>query len=248
MLKVSTDRAGVQGVISRLQYGRSAARRRALVAATRPVVQAVLNKTPRDTNRMARGFELAGNTAGVGPFIVSPVKASRYFNLNRQILGEQAAGLRREYQQARSTRIAYERSNRAVLKGRGKSRRGAGRQSSYYRKLVSQENKLLNSFRRAVAQKTQLTESSVLIYNKGRRVNVTVRNRIYGGDGDIIHTRDTSICRITNREPHAIIRARANNVVAPALVLGRTLGARSGRREYLRVMKQMSPKNIKQSK
>lgn len=245
MLTTRVDTRGMGRVLEALKRRRAVARRRALVAGTRPVVAQVIQRSPRDTNRMARGFELAGNLAGVGPFVVSPVLASRYAGLNKKILGEQAAAVRREYLQARRTRVAYERSNRAVLKGRGKGRRGAGRQSSYYRKLLAEENKLLKALERAVAQQAQVTESSILIYNQGRTVNITVRPRIYGGDGEIVDLRDRSLCRITNREPHAIIRNRSRSVVAPALAYGRFTGVRPARGAYLKGLKPAAPRNVK---
>lgn len=225
------DRTELARRLSGLARRTPAARTQALQVTTTQVLHRIIFACPRDTRRMVRAFQIAGNQAGCGPFSVLPVVKSRYSSVNRQILGEQVGNVRDEYRRAKSLRMLYERTNRDVLKGRGKLKTGRGHQSHAYRKLVAAEARLLKDLRRAVAQKTGLTESSILIYNKGRRVAVTIRPKIYGGRGETKIGRYLSVCTITNLEPHAIIRDRSSRVVAPALAWGRYAGVVKLKRE-----------------
>lgn len=220
-------------------------RRSALVAGTKLIMEKLFEDCPVDTGRMIRGYELAANSAGLGPYPVTPVGPSKYDEVNKALLGDQVAGVRDVYRSVRRMRMAYEKYNRDILKGRGKNKVGRGRQSPYYRKLVADEARWHKALKQAIAQKLEVGPTSIVMYNKGRKVAYTVRNKIYGGDGEIIETARRASCRITNREPHAIVQERSSAVIAPALVWARGAGSRHIASAYLNAMSDAASDNVK---
>jgi hypothetical protein len=157
----------------------------------------IIQATPRDTNRLVRGWIEAANTAGVGPFAAPELKDSQYLDRTKRDLARQLNRLVR-YQQMQLT------------SGRWQTRvdgQGTGKPTKWYRKLVK-------DIERAKKQIETVDGTSIKVINKGRRVAITVRNKVYGGTGTLYFDGQRWLGRFTNKEPHASIINRTHKSAA----------------------------------
>jgi len=175
----------------------------AMVAGLTEVMDAAMVKimdgSPRDTNRMVRGFAMAANMAKLGPYAVPTVTASKYFPQNLRDLRNQ---LRRLYR-FRSFLVRFGAKTGSALRTIDKD------------------------IERATAALQQVDATAILVINKGRGVELTVRTKLYGGSGARTIEGDKLNFTIVNHEPHALIRERTARLVASALA---TIKASGGRR------------------
>lgn len=200
------DISGIRRRVADLQRRGALARGTAAKVYADELLRAIDRDTPRDTNRMAAGFMQGANAAGLGPFDVPAVKASEKFPKMQRTL-------QRQLNKWLNLRAIYEREGRTG--------------QPYYRKI-------LRAVESATRQIELLTDTSILVQNRGRRVRWTVRHRVYGGTGRRIETPGGTFFQVRNLEPHAIIIDRRRKIVARALGQARLTGLRKVRRSYLR--------------
>ena len=185
----------------------------ALTEIMQGVMKKIVQETPTDTNRMVRGFTIAANDVGLGPFAVPDIQPSKYLPLLRSRLSRQLRRL-------------------SIFANFIKKKDGEN--SKNYRKIVKNRD-------RAKQELGSLTGTSILILNKGRGVEFTVRNKVYGGQGLRSRTPTDGLrFTIINKEPHAIIRERLTRTVASALNIFKRAGGRRARRTFLAKIKKKS--------
>jgi len=206
MISGGCDMSVFKRKVAALRRGSADGADAALTEIMKGVMGRILSETPKDTNRMIRGFVMAANDVGLGPFPVPDVQPSKYLPMLRSRLARQLRKL----------------SNFAAF-----IKRQEGEKSKSYRKIVKNRD-------RAKLELESLTGTSILILNKGRGVEFTVRNKIYGGIGYRGRTPvDGLRFTIINREPHAIIRERVSRTVASAINMFRGAGLKRAKRTFI---------------
>lgn len=211
MATAGLDDSGLRAKLARYRRNAPAARLEVLEHATRELVSEVVANEPRDTNRLVRGYMLAANQAGVGNFAVPAVKEGSFLksaNIQQRL----------ESQLARWDRIvqSYERK---------------GRRDKWYNRAVKTRD-------RAREELAKLDPTSIAIFgnSKKRRLDVTVRNKVYGGKGFRSHVAGRTFITIHNLEPHASIVESRNRVVRSAQSRMKAFGVKRYSRAYLRRM------------
>ena len=143
------------------------------------VLSDVIIAAPRDTNRYVRGMAEAANAAGLGPFAVPALRPGKF---------AAEAKVRLEKQAAKWEAIVrrYEATNR---------------EDKWYRRAVKTRD-------RAREELAKWDPYATIIFGgKGRKLEVTVRNKVYGGTG-LRLVRDGRVVYILhNREAHASLVA-----------------------------------------
>lgn len=214
--------------LSRLRAATPSATGEALKVIMTNVMKAVIDATGNDTNRMDRGFALAANAAGLGPFHVPQIQPSKYFDQNRSTLIKQIK---------KWTKFEefYLSQGKELLKGRPPDRVNAGKVSPFFR-LIQRRRKA------AEEQLAKFTNNSVFVIdNRKNRLRFTVRTPIHGGDGSFRIIGDTAVVEMHNREPHAIILERANRTVATTLKgAARKAGVKAGTRRMAQHLKKVA--------
>lgn len=189
-------------------------RRAVIDTLMRPAVRAVISNTDRDTNRLARAWMMAANDVGYGPYTLPEVKASKYFP-----------------KAARDLKKQFEFWAFVVRKMEEEKRT---KQPAYRR---AQKAML-----RALEEMESLTQESIVMKNVGRKVELTVRNKVYGGYGwrrsfglggigagyDTVH--------LVNQEAHARAYEKLKRVVARARAMLARVGMRAAKQQYLKAM------------
>jgi hypothetical protein len=177
----------------------------------------IITRQDRDTNRLVRGYAMAANAAGLGPFPVPDVVRSKRYE-------EALARLEQQLAWWQSNVEWFERKGLTNHKG--------------YRRAVRVRD-------RAKEELEKLTGTSVVIglYSSaggkgksGRRLRTTVRAKVYGGTGELRLVAGRPYYRIHNREPHATIVEKRNRLVATSLAELRAYGVRRQRRNFLRTV------------
>lgn len=191
----------------------------------REFVQFVVTAAPKDTNRYARAWAMAGNAAGLGPFPVPEVRESRFWAQNRERLLNQVNRMQDSVDFW--TRIIAERYDK-------QGRRGKWR-SDAVRKLARAERRLRRA--REELEKFMRAEggAAILIGRAGKAGNLklTVRHKIYGGTGREFMVAGRTFIQLHNREAHARIVERRHRLVARGMALARELGVRTYGRSYI---------------
>lgn len=177
------------------------------------VMTAIITNVPHDTNRLKRGYAMAANQANLGPFPVPDVQASKY----RKDLGN-----RLSYQIAKfENSVAFwER----IIQTRYLSK---GRKGKWLRDAQSKKRTAEKRLARAKeeADKFGATDSALVIFRSSKSgLTMTVRDKVYGGEGREISRPGFHGYQIHNLEPHASIVEKNTRVVAKALADGKALG------------------------
>lgn len=233
------DLSGMMNRFARLRSRGPAARTAALQEATSDVMDRLLGPggVARDTQRMARGFALAANAAGLRRMTVPAVRRSRNADEHLAVLRRQAQAAaraverwtrwERRYQLEGRTRQPYYRTK--IAPALNPDRRGSP--AWVLRRTLEEAAKYAGALDRGFAP--------LLVHNRGRAVAFTARDRIYGGTGRTLQLPDVTLIEIRNMEPHAIIQERRRRTVRTLLMAARRGGARLQRakRIYLRELR-----------
>lgn len=213
MVKMKVDTRGLTRKIAAMR----AASPEALEAVDRKVADTVMSEvildSPKDTNRYVRGMAMAANDAGLGPFTVPPIKAGRF-------AAEAKVRLERQVRKWEWIVRQYE------TKGRTKDK--------FYKKAVK-------TLGRAKEELAKWNPRAIIIFGgKGRLLEVTVRDKVYGGTGVKLVLNGIVRFVMHNKEPHASIVESRSRVLKGAMAKARRFGLRLGGRAYVRRMQQAS--------
>lgn len=236
--QVKLDISGALQKFARLRAAGPAARSAALRVAMQGVMVALINHTPRDTHRMVRGFQMAANQAGLGPFVIDQVRGSRRHLKYLRDLEEQVNAARRKVARWEGWRDGYIRQGRTG--------------QPYYQKILRQLDPNRRgtpgwALKRAEEELAKLRDAdhAVVVENRGRSLKLTVRNTIYGGTGRAFETPTGSYITITNLEPHAIIQERRKRTVASLLRQSKKLGTMKMKKAFLKHLAEGGVRDVK---
>ena len=199
----------------------------AAVAQAGVFVDAVAVLTRRDTNRLVRGWIIAGRQVGATERAVPPVQVSKRGAEIERKLTEQVERTTAIWRMWRSWQEHYQRERRTG--------------QPYYRKITRELRKADRRRERAVEQLRLFLEADgvgVIFFdvenptqrNQNRRLS-TVRTNIHGGKGEVVRTGDAAGVALTNLEPHFWVVERNPSLGHPATAAATAAavrGCRSG--------------------
>jgi hypothetical protein len=214
MIRVKVDRRGLERKLKAMANRSPAARREAVIIMTGEVVRRALGLSPTDTNRYYRGWALAGNAAGVGHYLVPPLRKASW---SETIL----ARLAKEERYWDFVVQRYE---------------GQGRADKWYARAVRERTKARTELDR-FAENLAESGGAIIGFNiigGGRRP--TVRHKVYGGEGRVVTIGERTVVELHNKEPHASLVEWRYGIMRRASSGFRGVGLRKGGRHYIRKM------------
>jgi hypothetical protein len=202
------------------------------------LVRNLVELTPRDTNRLARAWILAGRGVGVTRYTVPKVIPSKHREKLVDVLADQA-------NQAGERFFAL-RNQRREWYPNGPPKKGKG----YYNRLVAREKKAEDHYWKCVDELNKLTDNpTAIVMMRGsgaalmgfqKNINAehfkaSIREKVYGGYGRVIDLpgKGQTMVVLINMEPHARVVEKRRGILRRAQSLARALGARRASRKYL---------------
>jgi hypothetical protein len=212
--------SGYQQKMARLRARSPDARDAAAREMMRAVMARVVSETPRDTNRLVRGYMQAANDLGLGPYALPRVANSRGAERQKKRLERQlrqvelllAAALRSVASKERLFETRYARPGRKLDKWGRKYKADVARANTRVQRL----SKVVDRAREQVAN---FTGAEIVI--GGRKVKM-------GKDPGV-----SALAQVHNKEPHASIIERRDRIVAAAIGAMRGQGLRRAGKAYL---------------
>lgn len=225
-VRVTVDtRQGREKVRGFLQRG-PAARRAAVVAMVRAIMERVHTTAPRDTNRYIRAWMQAANMAGVGPFPVPKVIPAKHRDAIYEALREQERFWGMITQRYESQR-RYDKWYRQAQKKWERAR-------EQLRKFLESEE----ADGAVIAINLRINRGGKPGYGqwglgRGMAKEIRILNKTYGGEGRLIDLPGSTTVHLRNKEPHASIVEHNQRVVARAYAAFRGTGLRQVKTAYL---------------
>ena len=224
------------------------ARTTAAAAGALVFTETIMRSARRDTNRYVRGWAIANNEAGLPAVAVPAVQRSKHADTYLRILGDQVDFF--AWRVAQLEQLIEERFRRT-----GRPMRGVYYQE-LYRKLEGPRGARMRLERAreelaSAAKRHAMNAPDYLfigLYNKGgiytpiKGVNskgktarqlVSIRTKVYGGDGRMVVTDTATIFQLHNREPHATLVEHRWGYVWSALRFARSTGIRQMGKRYV---------------
>lgn len=199
------------------------------------IVRNLATISPRDTNRYVRGWIIAGKQVGIHNIPLPVIKSSKYKEEYLGRLAEQVERFQSEVEAAEVLIDAwYHRKNRrrvgyynTLLAKKTKAEHRLARAREEYEKFVRRDSSIVMG----VGINTSKTRNGTRgrgswVKSGGRRLSITVRDRVYGGNGRLIIRPDQAVLILSNLEPHSRIVERKRRVLAQADAAARLAGLR----------------------
>lgn len=223
MTRFRTNTAGLDAKLSRVT---AELRNSSLVLARQQAgkfIEFTQLASPRDTNRYIRAWAMAGNAAGVAgaPFPVAAVQNSEFRDQLIQRLESQLG--------------RYERSVKYWSDLLEKRYYIPGRTDQW---KADAERKLATAIKRLGRSQEELdkyinAEGAIVIFRKAKRgLNVTVRDKVYGGNGWVQWSNGLPLVVLHNKEGHASIIEKQHRVVSRGRSVVRGAGGKLFGRAY----------------
>lgn len=211
-------------------------------------VETVAELTPKDTNRAANGWILAGRSAGVTDMAALPYKPSAKREEYLRKMEVEMDGLADRIRRDESMMAKYEREDaeRAATPRRDGRPRKRRVNQPYYKTMQKRARRNRRSLERLTEQYKKAVGSEFFLFfdadsivqrKQGRRFS-TVRAEPYGGVG-VIHKDARGIqIELRNREPHVNIiekHPHLGHPIATAQAITRSAGLALASQKYLEV-------------
>lgn len=259
----TVDTSELEEDIRRVLRNRSAARRAVTEGMAKEVVEFIVKRAPRDTNRYVRAWIEAGNAAGVTDLPVPPLNKSSKLNdiivlLLKQIghIDDRVFDLAFRNEQTEGVLNAW-----YTRKGRKEKTWALGRRKNI--KDNEREIRRLGRRREKVVEQLEQIkdDSAVIIMDAGRAFSfgsdkgygfgarfkkagkrggpkklITARALVqtFGGTGQIVERTDTTIVVLHNREPHASFVEQRTRLLASARIRVGKFGLAVHKGKYLK--------------
>ena len=215
-------------------------------------IEAVVELTPKDTNRLANAWIDAGNKAGISDRPLMPLnRSSRHDEYLRQ-LQEEMVGFATLISRAQGWIDYYERLDRTDgIKKDGTPRKKRTRQR-YYKKQLRYKAKAEQRLDRVIEEYEKALGSDHIIFfnredfiqRKSNRSFSTVRDIVYGGSGRVFFDGTRMVIELISHEPHGNPvekHPHLGHPVATAKQLVRSAGIRPVSRAYKATLRAKSP-------
>jgi hypothetical protein len=191
-MKMKADLTGLRMKVGNYLENLQNARTAALTTAMDLAASEILAKTPVDTHRLKRGFVMAFNEMGLKPRPVPEITESK----------------RKWKKQRKLVRQLL------FLDFKVKTMEAVGPLDPGATKIL---RKYIQWRQRALEELEKFAGDSIIAINKGRGVEITVRNKVYGGRGAVVQGDGVTRLEGVNLEAHASIRERTNRNVVSSL-------------------------------
>lgn len=189
-----------------------------------PVMRQIVGEVPVDTHRLQRGYAMAANQAGLGPFPVPAVNPSKWRDKVNMETAAQIDRFERAVKYWKNI-IQY----RYVAKGRST---GKG-YTDALKKLAMYEKRLRKA--QIIAARFGFGLESIAIYRSSKTgITVTVRDKVYGGEGKRVQVPGFNGVEIHNLEPHASIVESYDHTVRDAFAAAKGTGLVRFKNSYLK--------------
>lgn len=233
-----------------------AAKRDASLAVAAAFTEAVVETTPRDTNRLVNAWIEAARDVGVTGQAPYLIKDSAHVDDYIEELESQERYFEEIVESHTSMMEHYERQDTLdPVKKDGTARAKRTRQP-YYKKIKRRLRKAEKRLKRVREEIDKAAGSTGVIFFRadtvvGRKRNqqfTTVRQEFYGGEGRTDVRRGRLVVELTNKEPHGnIVEANPNHghPVATAVEVTRHIGVTRAGHVYRRAMREDAPMGTK---
>lgn len=242
MIQVRVDTRVMDAKLARLRANRLDARREGTAVLANEVIRFVITRSPRDTNRYARGWQKAQNDISRGSQTVAPVpldviKPSRY-----------AAGIRTRITKQASywtgVRVKLEHDLQRVERAGFKRESPKGVRALKRLEKVKEIESRAREMLRWINENPDSATHAILIGGK-RRLNPYTFGRLaridakfHGGFARFAHTGSGTFVEVKNLEPHANIVEARTRLLRTALGAARGVGLRQVRGAYVKQLTQ----------
>ncbi|MBX3389278.1 MAG: hypothetical protein KF691_07450 [Phycisphaeraceae bacterium] len=211
MFTISIDKSKWEARYRRILSRRAFARREVAIAAAQLVARRAFATAPTDTGRFKRNLGEAANAAGLGPFLLTPTKRSRYAATYLARLMDSVSFWRHMDERYQSERRTSQPFYRKILRNRARA-----------------ELEL---------QRFQQTNDAIVIGGLYGQKDPSVRYKIYRGRGKIHQTRNTTIVEIHNTEAHAsFVEARTKTMKNAISAVKASGVARISKQRFLKAL------------
>lgn len=227
MITCTVDRTRLVAEFGKVRRKLPEARAQALTVLGHEFGVAIDRYWPRDTNRSLAGWLKAANQAELGPFSIPMIRSSRFAD-------QWAARLELQHERARERLEFWDRIvvNRYEIPFASGARQNRGKTARWYRDAKRHRDrarKLLDAANRELARFARIEGAgggAVVIFGNSlkRKLDLTVRHKVYGGRGRRIETPTSSYAELVNMEPHVRIVERRSRVVAAGAAQLRAFG------------------------
>lgn len=222
-------------------YVRSLPAARMAAMRTVPATMAAVFKAvaPTDTFRYLRGWLLAAIGAGAAGIALPALRRSRRADAIAGALVAQLAAAKNFQTMKEKERDWLIGRNQA--RGRKFARVLENIASAQAR--VQKARDALNRFLGSPAALAMMRKYSYVLsgnqrHISGKALNIEVKERVYGGRGEIVHGKDRSVLRLHNLEPHSTAVERRSHVLAAAKRAVAGLGTRTLKKKFIQQLRQ----------
>lgn len=239
MLTFKTNTSGLEAKLAKMGAASPKLADAAVAVAAEDMVRFMTSIAPRDTQRYARGWAMAGNAAGVGSFPVPPVIQSKIADKLESRLETQLARWTGRLEKQKGYVAYWNRlwQTRYGDKGRHdkwerdllKKMAEADKKAAKMKLLVERAKEALEAFKKSGP------EGALVIWGKGKdKVKnplalsrlATVRDKAYGGTGKTFRAGGQVLVTLHNLEPHSSIVEKRERILARGLARVRSTGSK----------------------
>lgn len=208
-----------------LQSGPSA-RRAAVVAMVRAIMQRVEVAAPRDTNRYVRAWMQAANMAGVGPFAVPNVVPAKHRDAIYEAILEQErfwGMIVQRYESQRRYDKWYRQAQKKLERAREQIRK-------FFESEEADGGMIAMNLRINRGGKPGYGQWG---FGKGMAKEIRILNKVYGGEGRLLEGSHSTTVHLRNKEPHASIVEYNHKVMSRAYAAFRGTGLHKIKTAYV---------------
>lgn len=235
-LQVTVDYSAFRARMARMRAAGASAREAFVKAVAASFIQNVVKFSPMDTNRYVRGWMLAGQGIGLKTSQLPPIINSRNRDKIIEAMVKQVEMVRRkEAKMIAARELWYERGNRPKRGYYHKLSRNIEKQS--IRAQKAEEN--LRRFLETTGAIAMMRTSGAALngYQRmlsGDAVNLTVRDKVYGGRGRVLRGGSVTGVLLHNLEPHCRVVEKYRRPAGRARVTLAQSGLQKLKPEYVK--------------
>lgn len=226
VIKVTVDYSRFKAKLARIRERSHTQREAFVIGIAGSFTQNLVNLSPRDTHRYVRGWMMAARDVGVKVSALPALRPSKNREKIIEALVRQRNGaVAEENRWLRLKEQWYEKTNRP--------RKG------YYNKIVNESGKARKRVERAEQELEKFlanTDALAIMRGSGaalngyqrmidpKKINLTVRDKVYGGRGRLLKGQVVTTVALQNLEPHSRTVEKYRGVTRKARALLRVAG------------------------
>lgn len=235
-LKVTVDYSAFKARMARMRAAGASAREAFIKAVAASFIQNVVKFSPLDTNRYVRGWMLAGQGIGLKVSQMPPIVNSRNREKIIEAMVQQVTMIRRKEAKMMGVRqLWYERGNRPKRGYYHTLSRNIEKQTRRAEKAEEDLKRFIGATGAIAMMRT--SGAALNGYQRmlsGDAVNLTVRDKIYGGRGRVLRGGSVTGVLLHNLEPHCRVVEKYRRPAGRARVALAQSGLQKLKPEYVK--------------